>query len=72
MSSEPKQLKDYSAEVKAAVPEIVEEAYKEVCAKNVFNGIMFAFKSCFALLLSHQLCRQFWIVSWHGRRRLAW
>ena len=30
MSVDPKQLKDFSAEVKAAVPGIVEEAYKEV------------------------------------------
>jgi len=40
MSSEPKLLKDYSAEVKVAVPLLVEEGYKEVRAETC-NGATF-------------------------------
>ena len=39
MSSEPKLLKDYSADVKVAVPLIVEDGYKEV-RTELGNGLV--------------------------------
>ena len=49
MSNEPKQLKDFSAEVKAAVPAIVEEAHKEVRGFESLSRVLLLL----SLIMSH-------------------